>query len=42
MMLILAVNVTAALGASLFGYVQDAIGHKRALALTIAAGSRWC
>ena len=36
MMLILAVNVTAAIGAFLFGYVQDAIGHKRALALTIA------
>ncbi len=36
MMLILAVNVTAALGAFLFGYVQDAIGHKPALALTIA------
>jgi UMF1 family MFS transporter len=36
MLLILAVNVTAALGAFLFGYVQDAIGHKRALALTIA------
>lgn len=35
MMLILAVNVTAALGAFLFGYVQDAIGHKPALALTI-------
>jgi UMF1 family MFS transporter len=36
MMLILVVNVTAALGAFVFGYVQDAIGHKRALALTIA------
>ena len=35
MMLILAVNVTAAIGAFLFGYVQDAVGHKRALALTI-------
>jgi MFS transporter, UMF1 family len=35
MMLILAVNVTAAIGAFLFGYVQDAIGHKPALALTI-------
>ena len=35
MTLILAVNVTAALGAFLFGYVQDAIGHKRALGLTI-------
>jgi len=36
MTLILAVNVTAAIGAFLFGYVQDSIGHKRALALTIA------
>lgn len=35
MMLILAVNVTAAIGAFGFGYVQDALGHKRALALTI-------
>ena len=35
MTLILAVNVTAALGAFLFGYVQDAIGHKPALAMTI-------
>ena len=35
MMLVLLVNVTAALGAFLFGYVQDAIGHRRALALTI-------
>ncbi len=36
MTLILAVNVTAAIGAFLFGYVQDAVGHRRALALTIA------
>jgi UMF1 family MFS transporter len=35
MLLILAVNITAAIGAFLFGYVQDAIGHRRALALTI-------
>ncbi len=35
MALILAVNVTAALGAFLFGYVQDAIGHRPALAVTI-------
>jgi UMF1 family MFS transporter len=35
MTLILAVNVTAAIGAFLWGYVQDAIGHKPALALTI-------
>ncbi len=33
--LILVVNVTAALGAFAFGYLQDAIGHMRALALTL-------
>jgi MFS transporter, UMF1 family len=33
--LILLVNVTAAIGAFGFGYVQDAIGHVRALALTL-------
>ncbi len=33
--LILAVNVTAALGAFGFGYVQDRIGHVRAIALTL-------
>ena len=33
--LILAVNVTAAIGAFAFGYVQDAIGHVRAVALTL-------
>jgi MFS transporter, UMF1 family len=37
MLLVLVVNVTAALGAFSFGYVQDAIGHRRALALTIWA-----
>lgn len=36
MALILVVNVTAAIGAFGFGYVQDALGHKRALALTLA------
>jgi MFS transporter, UMF1 family len=35
MLLVLVVNVTAAIGAFAFGYVQDAIGHKRALALTL-------
>jgi UMF1 family MFS transporter len=35
-MLILAVNVTAAIGAFGFGYLQDAIGHVRALQLTLA------
>ena len=34
--LILVVNVTAAIGAFAFGYLQDAIGHVRALALTLA------
>ena len=35
--LILVVNVTAAIGAFGFGYVQDAIGHVRAIALTLCA-----
>jgi UMF1 family MFS transporter len=34
--LILIVNVTAAVGAFGFGYLQDAIGHVRAIALTLA------
>jgi len=34
--LILVVNVTAALGAFGFGYLQDAIGHARSVALTLA------
>ena len=34
--LILVVNITAAIGAFAFGYLQDAIGHVRALALTLA------
>ena len=33
--LILVVNVTAAIGAFGFGYVQDAIGHARAVAITL-------
>jgi UMF1 family MFS transporter len=33
--LILIVNVTAAIGAFGFGYLQDAIGHVRAIALTL-------
>jgi UMF1 family MFS transporter len=33
--LILVVNVTAAVGAFGFGYLQDAIGHVRAMALTL-------
>jgi UMF1 family MFS transporter len=35
MTLVLVVNVTAAVGAFAFGYVQDAIGHKLALGLTL-------
>lgn len=35
MLLILVVNITAAIGAFAFGYVQDAIGHRKALALTL-------
>jgi UMF1 family MFS transporter len=35
MTLVLVVNVTAAIGAFAFGYVQDAIGHKLALGLTL-------
>nr|WP_126464014.1 MFS transporter [Sulfuritortus calidifontis] len=33
--LILVVNVTAAIGALGFGYVQDRIGHKRAIGITL-------
>ena len=33
--LILVVNITAALGAFGFGYLQDAVGHVRAVALTL-------
>lgn len=33
--LILVVNIAAALGAVCFGYVQDALGHKRAIGLTL-------
>ena len=36
LVLILVVNVTAALGAFGFGYLQDAIGHVRAMALVLA------
>lgn len=35
--LILVVNITAAIGAFAFGYVQDWLGHRRALALTLLA-----
>jgi UMF1 family MFS transporter len=36
MTLILLVNITAAIGAFLFGYVQDALGHRLTLAVTLA------
>lgn len=35
MALIFTVNITAAIGAFLFGYVQDRLGHRRTLALTL-------
>jgi UMF1 family MFS transporter len=35
-LLVLLVNITAALGAFVFGHVQDKIGHVRAIALTLA------
>lgn len=34
-LMVFLVNITAAAGAFAFGYVQDRIGHKRALALTL-------
>jgi len=34
--LILVVNITAAIGAFGFGYLQDAVGHVRAVAITLA------
>jgi MFS transporter, UMF1 family len=34
-MLVLVVNITAAIGAFAFGYMQDFLGHKQALALTL-------
>lgn len=36
MMLVFTVNIAAAIGAFSFGHVQDRIGHKRALAITLA------
>ncbi|ALM86970.1 MFS transporter [Bordetella sp. N] len=35
MMLVFVVNIAAAAGAFLFGYMQDRVGHKRALAMTL-------
>ncbi len=39
LLLILVVNLTASLGALLFGHLQDRIGHVRTLALTLLG---WC
>jgi UMF1 family MFS transporter len=39
LMLILVVNVTASVGALLFGYVQDRLGHVKTIALTLIG---WC
>ena len=38
-LLILVVNITASLGAALFGQVQDRLGHVRTLAITLVG---WC
>lgn len=35
MLLVFTVNIAAAIGAMLFGYVQDSVGHKLALTVTI-------
>ena len=35
LILVIVVNITAAVGAFLFGYLQDRIGHVRAIALTL-------
>ena len=39
LLLILVVNITASLGALLFGQVQDRLGHRLTIALTLAG---WC
>jgi len=36
LVLLLAVNITAAIGAALFGHLQDRLGHIRAIALALA------
>jgi MFS transporter, UMF1 family len=35
MMLVFLVNIASAVGAFAFGYFQDKVGHKRALAVTL-------
>ena len=42
MVLIFVLNIAAFVGALVFGHVQDALGHKRALALTIAGWILTC
>ena len=42
MVLIFVLNIAAFVGAFGFGYVQDALGHKRALALTIVGWILTC
>ncbi len=42
MVLIFVLNVAAALGAFAFGYAQDRLGHKRALALTLVGWVLTC
>ena len=42
MVLIFVLNIAAFLGALLFGHVQDALGHKRTLAITIAGWILTC
>ncbi len=39
LMMVLAVNVTASIGAFGFGYVQDRVGHARSVAITLVG---WC
>jgi UMF1 family MFS transporter len=42
MVLIFVLNIAAFVGAFVFGYVQDALGHKRALALTLLGWMLTC
>ena len=42
MVLIFVLNIAAMLGALGFGYLQDAIGHKRALAITLVGWTATC
>jgi UMF1 family MFS transporter len=42
MILIFVLNIAALLGALVFGYVQDRIGHKLALAITLVGWSITC